>query len=106
MKKLISFLFSCLFLFIFSGLCFLASAKEVLTHQSPMTEGSFLDFLSSFLPPNVMLWITGVTALCATLATILPPIKQESSVIYSFIYKTIQFFAFNVGHAKNMQDRK
>ena len=118
MKKILSLLYTVLFMLMFSGICFLAGADELatkvapasdfVTHSVPVSDigSSFFAFLADFLPDNVMLLLTGIMTICASLATFLPPIKADSSSFYSSFYKFIQFLALNLGHAKNAQDRK
>lgn len=102
----------------FSGVCFLAGAEELAINPDTVTNiapalvpasdfsSSFFDFLATFLPANIVLLLTGITTLCASLATFLPSVKADSSSFYSIFYKFIQFLALNLGHAKNAQDRK
>ena len=40
-------------------------------------------------------------AVCAALATCLPPPAADASGIYGFIYRAVNLLAANVGHARN-----
>jgi len=46
-------------------------------------------------------YILAAGAVCAAIATVLPPPKPDDSKAYKAIYTAINWCALNIGHAKN-----
>jgi hypothetical protein len=65
-----------------------------------------MENLTGIVPDSWMAWITLVVTICAAIAVVLPAPKEESNVVYRFIYRIIQWVALNLGKAKNTTDPK
>jgi hypothetical protein len=58
-----------------------------------------IQFLSTL--PGWAPWVTGVVAVCAAIATLLPPPKLPASGWYPVLYGLVNHLALNVGRATN-----
>lgn len=64
-----------------------------------------MDF-NTLVPESWAGIIASGVAICAALATVLPPPAEGGSVIYRTMYRVIQWIGLNLGKATNAQDAK
>lgn len=65
-----------------------------------------MESLYSFIPPELIGYVTLAVTICGLITTVLPAPKADSGVAYRSIYLVIQWIALNLGKAKNAQDQK